>query len=104
MPQTILIERHEAITVLTINRPEVRNAVDDVTMDALRAALVACEDDGTRCVILTGAGGAFSSGADLKKAIAEGYTPDDSYRMLTDHYGPALKAIRACPWPVIAAV
>jgi enoyl-CoA hydratase/carnithine racemase len=65
MPETVLIERREAVTILTLNRPEVRNAVDDVTMDALRAALVACEDDGTRCVIITGAGGAFSSGADL---------------------------------------
>ncbi len=104
MSETVLIDHQEAVTVLTINRPEVRNAVDDVTMDALRAALLACEDDGTRCVVITGAGGAFSSGADLKKAIAEGYTPDDSYRMLTDHYGPTLKAIRACSWPVIAAV
>ena len=104
MPEPVLIDRHEAVTILTLNRPEVRNAVDDVTMDALRAALVACADDGTRCVVITGAGGAFSSGADLKKAIAEQYTPDDSYRMLTDHYGPTLKAIRACPWPVIAAV
>jgi len=104
MSETVLIEHYEAVTVLTLNRPEVRNAVDDVTMDALRAALIACEDDGTRCVVLTGAGGAFSSGADLKKAIAQGYTPDDSYRMLTDHYGPTLKAIRACPWPVIADI
>jgi 2-(1,2-epoxy-1,2-dihydrophenyl)acetyl-CoA isomerase len=104
MPDLVLMERHDAVTVLTINRPEVRNAVDDVTMDALRAALLACEDDGTHCVVLTGAGGAFSSGADLKKAVAQQYTPDDTYHILTDHYGPTLKAIRACSWPVIAAV
>lgn len=104
MTQSVLVERHEAVTALTLNRPEIRNAVDDVAMDALRAALTACADDGTRCVVLTGAGGAFSSGADLKKAITQGYTPDESYHMLTDHYGPTLKAIRACPWPVIAAV
>ncbi|MEP7292822.1 MAG: enoyl-CoA hydratase-related protein [Chloroflexota bacterium] len=101
---SILIERYAAVTVLTIARPEVRNAVDDVTMDALRTALSACESDGTRCVVLTGAGGTFSSGADLKKAVAEGYTPDDSYHVLTEHYAPTLKAIRAFPYPVIAAV
>ena len=67
MADLVLVERHDAVTVLTINRPEVRNAVDDVTMDWLRSALLTCEDDGTRCVVLTGAGGAFSSGADLKK-------------------------------------
>ncbi len=104
MTETVLVERREAVTILTLNRPEVRNAVDDVAMDALRAALATCADDGTRCVVLTGAGGAFSSGADLKKALAEGYTPDQSYHLLTDHYGPTLQAIRACPWPVIAAV
>ena len=35
MTQTVLIEHHEAVTLLTLNRPEVRNAVDDVAMDAL---------------------------------------------------------------------
>jgi 2-(1,2-epoxy-1,2-dihydrophenyl)acetyl-CoA isomerase len=104
MPDFILVQRYDAVTVLSINRPEVRNAVDVETMDILREALVACEDDGTRCVVLTGVGGAFSSGADLKKAVAEQYTPDDTYHILIDHYGPALKAIRACSYPVIAAV
>ena len=104
MTNLVLVERFEAVTVLTINRPEVRNAVDDVTMDTLRTVLLACEDDGTRCVVLTGAGGAFSSGADLKKAVMHQYTPDETYRILTDHYAPTLKAIRACSWPVIAAV
>lgn len=101
---TLLVERYDAVTLLTINRPEVRNAVDDATMDALRLALEACADDGTRCIVLTGADGAFSSGADLKKAVAEAYTPDDSYRILTEHYAPALRALRGFPYPVIAAV
>src|SRR5436190_16134271 len=104
MSESVLVERRDAVTVLTINRPEVRNAVDDVTIDALHASLVACEGDGTRCVVITGAGGAFSSGADVKKAVAEQYTPEQSYHLLTDHYAPALKAIRAFPYPVIAAV
>lgn len=104
MPEMIQISRHEAVTVITINRPEVRNAVDDVTMIALRQALLACEDDGTRCIVLAGAGGTFSSGADLKKAAVNGYSPDDSYHLLTDVYGPTLKAIRSASFPVIAAV
>lgn len=104
MTDTVLVERRDAVTLLTINRPEVRNAVDADTMDSLRAALLACADDGTRCVVLTGAGGSFCSGADLKWAVASGLTPDESYGILTDHYAPTLKAIRACPLPVIAAV
>ena len=104
MPASVLVERHDAVTVLIINRPEVRNAVDAETMDALRAALLACADDGTRCIVLTGAGGSFCAGADLKWAITSGYTPDQSYGILTEHYAPTLKAIRACSLPVIAAV
>ncbi|MCK6579012.1 MAG: enoyl-CoA hydratase/isomerase family protein [Anaerolineae bacterium] len=102
--EKLLIERREAVTLLTINRPEVRNAVDDETMNALHAALQVCHDDGTRCVVLTGAGGAFSAGADLKKAALSGFGPEDTFRLLTDCYGPTLKAIRSCPWPVLAAV
>jgi 2-(1,2-epoxy-1,2-dihydrophenyl)acetyl-CoA isomerase len=104
MTNTLLVERHDAVTVLTINRPEVRNALDDEVMPALREAILACEDDGTRCIVLTGAGGAFSSGADIKKAVLNGFTPDSTYTMLTEVYAPTLKAIRNASWPVIAAV
>ncbi|MFN8531234.1 MAG: enoyl-CoA hydratase-related protein [Anaerolineae bacterium] len=102
--QSLLVERHDAVTLLTINRPQVKNAVDDVVMPAIREALAAAETDGTRCVILTGAGGSFSSGADIKKAMTNGMTPDSTYHMLTDVYAPTLKAIRKFPYPVIAAV
>lgn len=104
MTESVLITRHDAVTVITINRPEVRNAVDEETMTAIREALAACEDDGTRCIVLTGAGGAFSSGADIKKAVANGFSADSTYRVLTEVYGPTLKAIRSASWPVIAAV
>lgn len=98
------IDRYESVTLLTMNRPEVRNAVDDELMNALRAALLACENDGTRCIVLTGANGSFSSGADIKKAIENGYTPENTFYMLTEVYGPTLKTIRLSSWPVIAAV
>ena len=104
MTETLLVERHDAVTVLSINRPDVKNAVDDVVMPAIREALSEAENNGTRCVVLTGVGGSFSSGADIKKAISNGMSADSTYRMLTDVYGPTLKAIRMFPYPVIAAV
>jgi 2-(1,2-epoxy-1,2-dihydrophenyl)acetyl-CoA isomerase len=104
MSDSLLITRQNAVTLLTINRPEVRNALDDTVASAMYQALIACEDDGTRCIVLTGAGGHFSSGADIKKAFSQGITPENIERMLTEHYAPALKAIRAASWPVIAAV
>jgi 2-(1,2-epoxy-1,2-dihydrophenyl)acetyl-CoA isomerase len=104
MSEKVLVTRQDAVTVITINRPEVRNAVDDVTMTAIREALVHCEDDGTRCIVLTGAGGAFSSGADIKKAVANGFSAENTYQTLTDVYAPTLRAIRSASFPVIAAV
>ncbi len=104
MSDSLLIERHEAVTLLTINRPETRNALDDSISLELREALEACETDGTRCIILTGAAGSFSSGADIKKALSSGFTIESAQHTLTEAYRPMLKAIRASSWPVIAAV
>lgn len=104
MTDSLLIAKAERVTTLTINRPEVRNALDDEVTDALRRAIEACADDGTRCIVLTGAGGTFCSGADIKKGMAAGVTPERVRHTLTACYHPALRAIRQSPWPVIAAV
>lgn len=67
----VLVERVGAVLVVTINRPERRNAVDAATADALRAAFEAGEaDDGVAVMVLTGAGGAFCAGADLRAYAA----------------------------------
>ena len=60
------IERKGAIRILTLNRPEKRNALDTALSRALLEALRAADGDETvRCVVLTGAGPAFCAGADL---------------------------------------
>ena len=64
----LLIERHEHTVVLTLNRPERRNALGLELMVALADAWQMCDDDPTvRAIILTGANGTFSSGSDLKE-------------------------------------
>lgn len=69
---SLLIERDGPVTIVTINRPERRNAVDGETAMALIDAFNAFDLDETASVaILTGAGGAFCAGADLK-ALAAG--------------------------------
>ena len=103
MPDSLLIDQRNGVTTLTINRPEVRNAMDDTVSLALLQALEACAEDGTRCVIITGTGEHFCSGLDIKKAFSAGLTTDQ-IETLTQYFRPAIKAIRACPWPVIAAV
>lgn len=68
----VIVEKNGAVTTLSIDRPQVRNAVDRPTAKALAAALRAFEADDEACVaVLTGRGGTFCAGADLA-AVAEG--------------------------------
>src|SRR5207244_12575361 len=69
---TVLFETDGEVAVVTINRPEVRNAVDDPTAAALVEAFRRFDaDEGLAVAVLTGAGGTFCAGADLK-AVAAG--------------------------------
>ena len=62
------VERRGVVTIVTINRPEVRNAVDTEHAQALYDAFLAFDaDPGASVAVLTGAGGAFCAGADLKE-------------------------------------
>jgi enoyl-CoA hydratase len=68
----VLFETDGDVAIVTINRPTVRNAVDDTTADALVAAFRRFEaDDALAVAVFTGAGGTFCAGADLK-AVATG--------------------------------
>jgi enoyl-CoA hydratase len=75
MTDTVLTEVTDGVGVLTLNRPEAKNAVDLATTEALAAALddFAARDDVT-VLVLTGAGGTFCAGMDLK-AFARGERP-----------------------------
>ena len=69
MSDLIEFERRGAIAIVRINRPEVRNAFDRATAEAMEAALDALDaDSDLRVGVLTGAGTAFSAGQDLKAA------------------------------------
>ncbi|MFJ3308311.1 crotonase/enoyl-CoA hydratase family protein [Streptomyces sp. NPDC086549] len=69
----VLTEREDGVLVITLNRPRVRNAIDQALADAVDAALRLLEDDPELDVgILTGAGGHFCSGMDLKAFPVEG--------------------------------
>ena len=69
---TVLIEREGPVTIISINRPERRNAVDGATAQKLFDAFLAFDADETASVaVFTGTGGSFCAGADLK-AVAAG--------------------------------
>lgn len=98
---TILIRDDGGVTVLTLNRPRVRNALSRQMRAELLAGLQAAADR-ARCVVLTGAGGAFCSGQDL--ADAGPLDELDLEQTLREEYEPLIAAIADCPAPVIAAV
>lgn len=84
----VRVETDGPVTIVTIDRPQARNAVDRPTADALAAAFLAFEADADQAVaILTGANGTFCAGADLK-AVASG-EPSRTNRSALPKTGPA---------------
>ena len=66
MSEPLLLERAGAVATITLNRPQVGNAIDVPMADALLAAALECEaDEAVRCVVLTGAGAMFCAGGDV---------------------------------------
>ena len=97
---TVRVERDGPVTTVVIDRPEVRNAVDRPTADALSEAFRAFEDDDEQKVaVLWGDHGTFCAGADLK-AVAHG-TPN---RLDEEGDGPMGPSRMLLAKPVIAAV
>ncbi len=71
MPEAVLTEVSDGIAVITINRPEARNAVNGAVARGIAAAIDEFDaDSGIRVLVLTGAGGTFSAGMDLKGFLA----------------------------------
>ena len=104
---SILVERDHKVWTVTLNRPDVRNAVDGPTARALTQAFRDFEADTQACVaVLTGAGGQFCAGADLK-AVAAGLTNNPLALALNTEMqgdGPMGPTRLQLSKPVIAAV
>ena len=97
---TVRVETDGPVTIVTIDRPEVRNAVDGPTADALAATFRAFDADASKAVaVLTGASGYFCAGADLK-AIADAR----GNRVDMEGDGPLGPTRMRLAKPVIAAV
>ncbi|MBI4512397.1 MAG: crotonase/enoyl-CoA hydratase family protein [Deltaproteobacteria bacterium] len=98
--QLVTFEKSDSVAVVTICRPQVRNAVDRATAEALSEAFRAFDQDETlKVTVLTGAGGQFCAGADLK-AMASGH-PN---RVAPDGDGPMGPTRMLLGKPVLAAI
>jgi 2-(1,2-epoxy-1,2-dihydrophenyl)acetyl-CoA isomerase len=104
-----LLRAPDGSAKIELNRPDSMNAWNrQLGVDLLDAIETVAGDDGVRAVLITGAGRAFSSGADLKDLSArEERTPagrPDVRKVLTERYHPIITGIREMPKPVVAAV
>ena len=106
--ETVLYSVNDSIATITLNRPKVLNALNDELMLALRVAIdTAGNDDSVRAVLVTGAGRAFSAGADLTTipidpaTIAKGIDPGKS---LVERYNPIILGLRSLRKPVVTAI
>ena len=93
--------RDGAVLTITLNRPDVLNALKASTLQELGAALKAARADEVRAVVITGAGRGFCVGQDLTEFQE---SAGDIGTRLRANYHPDIKAIRALEKPVIAAV
>lgn len=100
MYQYLLYQVQAGVCTITLNRPEVYNALSPALIQEITQAFEqAKEDENIRVVVLTGAGDkAFSSGADLKKGLDGSTSLGESLRK---NYNPMILAIRNLPKPVI---
>ena len=104
--ETVNLYRRGPGAKVELNRPGRLNAwSNQLSLDLHAAIGEVAGDPEIRAVTVTGAGRAFSSGADLKEAADQaGIGPQDVYKRLTERYHPLIPVIRLRPKPVIAAV
>ena len=98
--KTILVERRDAVTLITLNRPEALNALNAQVLADLLAALAAFDADASQgCAVLTGSAKAFAAGADIKEMAAM----DFAAMYGTNHFA-GYERLTQTRKPVIAAV
>ena len=108
----LLARVEDRVAILTLNRPESRNALSDTLSPALRSTIATlAEDDGVGCVVLTGAGTAFCAGGDVKgmgggprASAGKPRRAEEAAEELTARQLTLTGALYAMPQPTIAAL
>ena len=96
-------EKKNSIGIITLNRPKAFNSFIKEMAISMQSKLDTCKnDDGIRCVVITGHGKAFCAGQDLNEAINPNGPQIEE--IVTKHYNPIIKKIREIEKPVLAAV
>jgi 2-(1,2-epoxy-1,2-dihydrophenyl)acetyl-CoA isomerase len=101
MSDVVLTSRDDAVLTITLNRPDVYNAINRPMHEALAVALREAVDPAVRAVVLTGAGRGFCAGQDLREFQE---LPGGVREALEQTYHPNIRALRALEKPVLAAI
>lgn len=100
--ETLIYALEGGVATITLNRPERMNALSFTLLTELAQAVHQAQAEGARALVLTGAGGAFCSGADL---IGDGQgMPEDLGALLDTYYRPAVQALADANIPIISAI
>ena len=105
-PQHFLLAVVDGVAIVTLNRPERKNPLTFESYRELTDFFRACAfDDAVKSIVVTGAGGNFSSGGDVFEIIGPLVKMDTKgLTAFTRMTGDLVKAMRACPQPIVAAV
>ena len=105
-PEHFLWNYADGVATITLNRPERKNPLTFDSYDELRATFYKLDQNySVKAVVLTGAGGNFCSGGDVHEIIGPLTKMDEAGLLkFTRMTGDLVRAIRACPQPIIAAV
>lgn len=99
------LQHDSGVATITVNRPEVLNAIDVPTALAIRDAVLPLSDDAdVRCIVLRGAGRAFIAGGDLARFAEDFGRAGDVVDELLDALHPAIEVLASHPAPVLASV
>jgi 2-(1,2-epoxy-1,2-dihydrophenyl)acetyl-CoA isomerase len=102
---TLIVDRQDGVVTVTMNRPERKNAINGVMLTELRTIFEEVEDtDADRCMVLTGAGGAFCSGADRGDPNGPANDPTRSGLARMRRLGDMALALHHVTKPTIAKV
>jgi enoyl-CoA hydratase/carnithine racemase len=106
--EPVTLEVTDGVATVTIDRPEKRNAMSAAVAGALADHLASVEGrDDVRCVVVTGAGGAFCAGGDverMRERVSEEAPVDDHVAELRRTVSRGVASVAACPLPTVATV
>ncbi|MEM6416087.1 MAG: enoyl-CoA hydratase-related protein [Pseudomonadota bacterium] len=103
--ETIQFETCGSVSVVTLNRPKTLNSLfEQLRLDFIAGLRKLRRERKTRALVITGKGGAFCAGADLKEGIVSSPSGLDIEQVLNEQYNIIIRELRDAPFPVVAAV